>query len=368
MKKSISIILITLLISSVASAQDLSMNYYSYLYNRYNTNPAFSAKGEKISAIVNFRQRSALNSTNSMVGVRGLLGNKQGLGGRLISDNRGAFQTKFVDFAYGYKLMINNEQTVYLGVSMGVINKAFNASKINNYELLDATDPTLHSSYLNTTAFTSGVGFIYDFKEFELSASSPRLIENGTYSISNVNIFASNKFFIKDKITLTPILFYFNVPVVKNLAGIQLKGEYNEKVWIQTGYQSNSHFNVGAGVNIGMLGVGYNYTFANELLKRQTSGTHEVFLTLNIMNKSQVDPTPQPSRVLTKLNSITERLSTLAASTESHKTKSMELETIKIELIVLSSSGFGTESPEVIADKLNVIDEKIIEIENKLKK
>ena len=116
MKKNIFITLASIFISTISVAQDLSLDYYSYLFNWYNVNSAYCAKGDKLSAILNVRQRAGLKSTNSMAGVKGTLGDNQGLGGRLISDNRGSFQVIIADATYGYRLPLNDKHTLYFGL------------------------------------------------------------------------------------------------------------------------------------------------------------------------------------------------------------------------------------------------------------
>ena len=373
MKKNIYITLASLLISTMALAQDLSLDYYSYLYNWYNVNPAYCAKGDRLSAILNVRQRSGLKSTNSMAGIKASIGGNQGMGSRLISDNRGAFQVLIADVTYGYKLSLNDKHMVYFGLSAGLNNKTFNASRIRNYDQLDATDPVLQSSNLKSNTFTSGAGFIYDFKNFEFAISAPHLIDNGQKLINKVNIMASNRFAVGEKLALTPILFYFNNPVVKNFGGAQLKTEYNNAIWLQGGYQTNSIYNLGLGVNVGVLGVGYNYMSANNLMKSQTTGTHEVILKINISNKQNNKSfdlgTGNRPEYLNKLSSIVERLNVLTANTTTDKISiKQELEKIKIELKGLSISNINPENAAEIESNLLKVDEKIKEIELRLGK
>jgi hypothetical protein len=180
----------------------------------------------------------------------------------------------------------------------------------------------------------------------------------------------SNPFELKHKISLTPIIYYFAIPIVNDIAGIQLKVGYNNKYWLQTGYQNSSNINVGVGFNMGAFGVGYNYTVSNQIMRSQTSGTHEFFLKLNIINpkdKLDVNLMDGPSAPKNKLGSIVDKLNELSVNENtSVQDLKYELGKIKYELKQLSDTNFSSEDPETIESNLTIIDEKINEIETRL--
>ena len=370
MKNKIYTTFFSVMLCALVSAQNLTMDYYSYLYNLYNINPAYCANGDKLSAILNVRQRAGLNTNNSMAGLKGILGENQGIGARVISDTRSAFQVVMADVTYGYKLKITTNQSFIFGLSAGLTSKSFNSSKIRNSEGLDQTDPVLQNSNMNSTSFMSGAGFLYNLKKTELSVSLPHLLENGKNMLDNVNVVVSNPFELKHKISLTPIIYYFAIPIVNDISGIQLKVGYNNKYWLQTGYQNSSNINVGVGFNIGAFGVGYNYTVSNQIMRSQTSGTHEFFLKLNIVNqkdKLDINLMDEPLAPENKLGSIVEKLNELSVNENtSVQDIKYELGKIKYELKRLSDSNFSSEDPETIDSNLTIIDEKINEIETRL--
>lgn len=371
MKIKLYLSLFLVLFGTSVSAQNLTMDYYSYLYNWYNINPAYCANGDKLSAIINVRQRAGMNTNNSMAGLKGTLGDYQGLGGRVISDTRSAFQVVMADVTYGYNLKINGNHSVTFGLSAGLCSKSFNSSKINNSYQLDQTDPVLQNSNMNSTAFMSGAGLLYNYKKAELSVSLPHLVENGKNMLDNVNVVVSNPFELKHKISLTPMIYYFAIPIVNDIAGIQLKVDYNKKYWLQTGYQNSSNINVGIGFNMGAFGVGYNYMVSNQIMRTQTSGTHEFFLKLNIQNpkdKLVINSIEDRSAPKNKLGSIVDKLNELSVNENtSVQDLKYELGKIKHELKQLSDSNFSSEDPATIDSNLIIIDEKINEIENRLK-
>lgn len=371
-----------------SNAQDLSMDYYSFLYNKFNINPAFCAKDDKLSAVLNVRQKAGLSSNNSMFGIKGILGDNQGLGVRVISDIRGAFQVLKADATYGYKLKVTEDQNVYFGLSAGLTSKSLNKSKIKNYDQLDLSDPALETSNLKSNSFSTSAGLIYDYKAFEFSVSAPQLIES-SQKISPTTIFIANyRFDLKNDISLTPELFYFNLPVVKNYGGVQVKGEYKNMVWAQVGYQTNLAFNLAAGVKFNIFEVGYGYMSANNLMKNLSSGTHEVLLRIRIANKSgngfSIDKktgfgnntlvedkktNTDISGYTNRLNSVIDKLNELTAvdSTISKAELKIQLELLREELKQISNSSFSSEDPETLERKLILIEGKIQQIENAIK-
>lgn len=373
-----------------SNAQDLSMDYYSFLYNKFNINPAFCAKDDKLSAVLNVRQRSGLSSNNSMFGMKGILGDNQGLGVRVISDIRGAFQVLKADATYGYKLRVTENQNVYFGLSAGLTSKSLNKSKIKNYDQLDLSDPALETSNLKSNLFSTGAGLIYDFKAFEFSVSAPQLVES-SQKISPTTIFITNyKFQLSNDISLTPELFYFNLPVVKNYGGVQVKGDYKNSVWAQMGYQTNSAFNLAFGVKFNIFEVGYGYMAANNLMKNLSGGTHEVLLRIRIANKSQnnfsIDKKAGTDKIQSdqfedkktnadmsghtnRLNSIIDKLNELTAvdANVSKAELKIQLEVLRDELKQISNSSFSSEDPETLEKKLILIEGKIQQIENSIK-
>ena len=156
MKKYIYFTIAILLIQvKTTLAQDLSMNYYSYIHNLYNLNPAYCAIGHKLEGIFDVRQKLSLNATNSMIGLNGAITENQGVGTRLISDLRGPFQTTLFDGTYGYKLPLNENSNLIFGLSAGIVNRTLNTSKIQNYADLDLNDPLLDNSNFATNFDTS---------------------------------------------------------------------------------------------------------------------------------------------------------------------------------------------------------------------
>lgn len=288
MKKYIYLTIAILLTQAKATiAQDLSMNYYSYIHNLYNLNPAYCAIGHKLEGIIDVRQKISLNSTNSMIGLNGEITENQGVGARLIADLRGPFQTALFDATYGYKLHLNENSNLIFGLSAGFVNRSLNTSKIQNYADLDQNDPLLNNSNFASTSFTTGAGLIYEYKKFQASVSAPQLIGENQKLDNFYTLMLARIFHLGSDFKLTPMLFYFHTPVTKDFMSLQLKTQYLNKLWLQLGYQTSEVFNACIGYNISGFGFAYNFYTSNSLMNVQTSGTNEFILTFKLNKKAK---------------------------------------------------------------------------------
>jgi type IX secretion system PorP/SprF family membrane protein len=263
------------------------MNYYSYIHNLYNINPAYCAIGHKLEGIIDVRQKISLNSTNAMIGLNGAITENQGVGMRLISDLRGPFQTTLFDGTYGYKLPLNENSNLIFGLSVGIVNRSLNTSKIQNYADLDQNDPLLNNSNFASTSFTSSAGLIYEYKKFQASFSAPQLIGVNQRIDNFYSLMLARVFHLGNDFKVTPMLFYFRTPVTQDFMSLQVKTEYLKKFWLQVGYQTSEVFNACVGYNLSTFGFAYNFYTSNSLMNVQTSGTNEFILTFKLNRKAK---------------------------------------------------------------------------------
>jgi type IX secretion system PorP/SprF family membrane protein len=369
MKKLLYIVLTAFAIH--AEAQVMSYDYYTFrLNNMYNVNPAYSAKGDGINVLLNAQTQNkgvAYANKNFMFGAYSKLSPKQALGGKIINDTRGAFQVLRADLSYAYIAKINDESTLSMGLSAGVLNNNLIASRIENYQLLDQTDPTLTKSYYNTTQFAAGAGLLYNFKGLDVSLSLPHILStnqplNGyTHAAVFYTIPAGEKF------KITPWVCYQNIPVTKSVYSGYVKGMYKDIVWVQAGYQSNSTFNAMFGVNIENFSLGYGFRFNNKEFNAIASGSHEVSFAIKIPQRSKIGNRPISDNA--SLNEIIARLDKLSKQEVTAKNKEnikAELEKIKLLLQKAEMDNSSPEKAQEVSKQLLQIDEKLKMIEKNL--
>jgi type IX secretion system PorP/SprF family membrane protein len=280
MKKILYSLLILLAFS--AKAQILSYDFYSFkVNNMFNVNPAYTGKDDGLNVILSAQTQNkgvSYANKNYMFGVHGRVSKKQALGLKVISDTRGAFQVLKADLSYAYLVKISDDMKFSLGLSGGLLKNSLLVNRIENFQLLDQSDPTLTKSYYNTNQFTAGAGFLYTYKGLDVSFSLPNIIATNQplNGYLNASVFYTIK--ANDEFKITPWICYQNIPVTKDVSSLLVKAMYKDAIWIQTGYQTNKSFCAMFGVKIENLSIGYGYKTSPRQFGTVTSGMHEITL------------------------------------------------------------------------------------------
>jgi type IX secretion system PorP/SprF family membrane protein len=285
------------------SAQNQSYDFYSHrLGNFYNINPAHAGKDEKINVFINAQSQNkgvAYANRNFAAGAYSRISEKQGLGGKIISDTRGAFQTLKADLSYAYIAELGEENTLIFGLNAGIQNTNFNINRIENHDYIDISDPTILSNTFNTTQFTTGVGLLYEYKTLEVSVSMPNIIN--TAEPLNSYLFGAVFYTIEtgSPLTITPWVSYQQVPVTKNVISVYTRATYDNKLWLQAGYQSGNSFLASIGTNIDQMGFAYGYRMNNKAFSNVSSGTHEVMINLNLNKRKKSTSSNSSKKIAT---------------------------------------------------------------------
>ncbi len=245
----------------------------------YNVNPAYTGKDEGFNIVMAAQTQNkgvSYANKNYMLGMHGRVSKKQALGIKIISDTRGAFQVLKADLSYAYFAKISKDMKLTLGLSAGLLKNSLLMNRIDNFQSLDPTDPTLTKSYYNTNQFAAGAGILYTFKGLEVSFSMPHIILTNQAVSGYVNAAVFYTIKASDDFKLTPWICYQNIPVTKNVSSLFLKGTYKDMLWLQVGYQTNRSFAAMFGVNIEHLSIGYGYQSSNRQFGTVTSGLHQI--------------------------------------------------------------------------------------------
>ncbi len=371
MKKNLLYIFIALVSLLKLNAQVVSYDFYSFrINNMFNVNPAYAAKGENINVVLSAQSQNkgvAYANKNLMLGVYSKISKKTALGGKLISDTRGAFQLLKADLSYAYIAKITNQSSLTMGISGGILNNNLILNRIEGYQLLDQTDPTLTKPYYNTTQFAAGAGLLFNYKALDVSLALPHIVTTGEPLNGYVNaavfytIKASNQF------KVTPWLCYQNIPITKSVTSLHVKGLYKEIVWLQAGYQTNNTFSAMFGANIENFSLGYGFKFSNKQFNTITAGSHEVTFAFKIATRPRNGNAPINDNA--SLNEIIARLDKLSKETITDKNReSIKGEFAKIK-VLLQKAEMDNSTPEKaqeVSTQLQTIDDKLKLIEAKL--
>lgn len=366
-KVSVLLLFINCLIAFDTNGQIISYEFYSYrLNNMFNANPAYAGKGEGVNVMLSAQSQNngvSYANKNIMGGVYSKISPNQALGGKIISDMRGAFQVMKADLTYAYLLKITDEHHLNFGVNAGVLNSALVSNRIENYDMLDHSDDMLYSTYFNTTQFTVGTGLLYTFDKLEFSLALPNLISTNDKVISYMNVAAFYTFDVDEKTKVTPWLSYQNIPITKSVGALNVKGEYLEKFWLQIGYQTNRSLSVMGGYKLEKFSMGYGFNFSNSDFRTVSYGRHEICLQYQIINEGR---SGKGSTSLMEIIKELDKLSSIEVTDSNKEELKAQLTHIKKALLEAEIDNSDPKNAKKVEKQLQQIEEKLINLETKL--
>ncbi|HAA13965.1 MAG TPA: hypothetical protein DCE41_20670, partial [Cytophagales bacterium] len=190
------LLLVLAWVSVTARAQQLP-TYNMYAQNLFTINPAFAGYWQGTNGYLYAKSIfNGLPNTPQQLdlGVHQAIETMQAaFGGRLVIDERSAFQTFQLSATASYKLPVTREQLFSVALEAGFVNRSFNPLEINDFT--DPNDPVLSSEYYNQTNFRFAAGVAYISPMMEIGVSMPQLIEGGERINPHINAFAAGNFF-----------------------------------------------------------------------------------------------------------------------------------------------------------------------------
>jgi type IX secretion system PorP/SprF family membrane protein len=362
-KINISAALFLVTISAFAQQLPYSSQYYT---NMFVVNPAFTGTKEQTNAFITHRSQwigIAGGPQTSYLTIDGPIEAKNiGLGLKLYSDvtditsRMGAFAN------YSYKLKIDDDNNLFIGLAAGLLNNRVDFSKVVG---ADMNDPFLFSEPQQKTVFSADFGLGYTWKKLEVGFSMPQIIGNkikyktntGDNSYYNLERYyqGSLKYVfdvVKDKeITAYPLITVRGAkgsPVQYDINGVL---DWKKMGWFGITYHSNDAVAASLGVRYKNLAVGFAYDFGINKIKSYTGSTCEFLLSYTFGNRAASAPvedltakTPQANDTLTD-----KMISKLKEETDSNK---VQLERLKAELTKLKNGGAGAERSENLTENL----------------
>lgn len=286
-----SIYLLAFLLPVVGFGQLPSQDFYSFrLNNLFNVNPAYANAQENLTFYVGglAQLRGVSSNTKTLTaGLYARASKNQGLGGNVITDTRGAFNTTKASLAYAYTTRFNDETRLHFGLSAGVLVSNLSVDRIDGYQYIDPTDPTLDPNYYNRTQFVAGGGLLFQWKALDVSVSLPHVLVTNSDALPYFHGYTQYTFELPHRFKLTPGFAYQHLSAIGSVYSGFLQGTYADKFWLKAGYQSRSVVHAMAGVDIDNIGLAYGYRINNGPFTYIASGSHELVLTVRIGKKGK---------------------------------------------------------------------------------
>ncbi|MFW5872819.1 MAG: PorP/SprF family type IX secretion system membrane protein [bacterium] len=226
----------------------------------------------------------------------GSLNNKKaGLGLMLFSDKSGIVGRTGGYGAYRYRLNLNNEHLIYLGISAGFLQNKIFFEKI---QAEDITETTLLNTTEKQTVFDANAGVTYTYKNWKVGLSSYQLFNNNYYYEDNASIQSLKYKIIRHYLGSVRYEYAINNEfrvdpqlIVKNVQGMPLQfdiGTYfnwRDMGWIGLNYQHNYGVSLSAG---GLLYdkyiISYSYDIPTGNIAGFTKGSHEFLIGIRLFN------------------------------------------------------------------------------------
>lgn len=220
-----------------------------------------------------------------------------GVGGLMISDKYGAFSNTSGYLTYALHLGLTRSLNMSLGLAGGISNWKLNEQEISMVDPNDETYNYLLSQNSTKTFFDLNSGLWLYTNAWYFGYSTSQLMQNQIRTISipaeakaSIHHFVTGgyKFMINEDIFLTPsLLFKFMNPAPATF-DINVKVNYQEKIWGGISYRNHDAIVVIVGYNIiDMVNVGYSYDITLSELKNYSSGSHEIVIGVKFLKDTQ---------------------------------------------------------------------------------
>ena len=201
----------------------------------------------------------------------------------------------YLTLDYNYKLQIDQEKSIFLGIKAGGFYNNIDTDKIPR--IFNEANPLLSAveSYFSPII---GVGFTMIAPNFFVGLGTPNLfnikrfkqtgeLEPSAQDLTLYHLTGGLKFTLNSKLSLNPSIIYRAIADSPNFVSGNISFSYGDKFSVGTGGSNNDNLSVFfSSISNNGFQWGYGYEFLNgsaaEAIK---SPTHEIFLKINLDKK-----------------------------------------------------------------------------------
>jgi len=230
-----------------------------------------------------------------------------GVGGMVLSDNAGHFQTLDVKGSYAYHLPIGKNFNLSLGAFLGIKQTSLdNAALIPDGQ--GGTDPILSTDAKSTTInpdLTLGIWgyhkkYYFGLSSFQLLGSEVNLSDETEDSRLTRHYYLTGgyKIDLSEKLFLVPSILVKVLPGVPVTTDLNAKLNYNQKFWggvsFRMGNEAESVVLLGGITLKNLVDIGYSYDITLTAMNTiKNNGTHEIILGLRLPDHQHHAPPKQ---------------------------------------------------------------------------
>lgn len=244
----------------------------------------------------------------------GLKEGKYGIGLNLSNNNVGLFNTTQADIAYSYRIKINENQFLRLGLSAGISDFRLDLKNTN----ADLNDELLQANNYNNTEFVANIGAYYTNKNLTVALAIPQLINQ-----SNISKYDGDDLYRQSRHVLLSGSYEIPISSIKDLSfvpnfmmrfvkntplqyDINAQVKLKSKGWFSVNYRNKYAIGLNIGVHaLKNLKMGYSYNVNTQNSAHISASNHE-FLIGYTFRKTSKSKQTQQSQELKHLKDLLE--------------------------------------------------------------
>jgi type IX secretion system PorP/SprF family membrane protein len=331
--KKLSIYIVVMVLGKMIFAQQLPQSSM-YMMNNYLLNPAEGGTEDFIDLQVGYRSqwtgldngvgpKTMYFSGHSPIGKHSItkdtsrVRNEElentvkpmgysGVGGMVLLDNAGHFNTLEVKGSYAYHLPVTKHFFLSLGAFVGVKQTSVDGNAIT-YDSQDGTDPVSGNTEFQSSLspdVTLGVWgyhkkYYFGISSFQLLGNDIKVAENSDSDKLARHYYLTGgvKIGLSAKVFLVPSLLVKVLPGVPVTTDLNAKLNYNQNFWggasFRMGNEAESVVLL-AGITLkNIVDLGYSYDITLNGLSTVSNGSHEIVLGLRLPNHQHHAPPKQ---------------------------------------------------------------------------
>jgi len=292
--KGLGFMILLLLVRSSFAQQDPM--YTQYNFNTQTINPAYAGTWDNIGFLVLGRhQWSGMNGapkTYTFSLQTPTRNRNVALGLNIVSDKIGLEKRLLFSADYSYRLQLNEETYLRLGLKGGVTNYMNNLTEYTGYPG-DTPDPVFLGDVDIRFMPNFGIGAFLYSENYYVGFSVPKIIQNdfkenyNNYSawseMRHLFLNAGYVFDLSEQVKFKPTFLTkatWGAPVEVDLTANFLLGD---KVWLGAMYRTGDSFGfIAQWIFDNKLRVGYSVDFTTTRLQHFHNGTHEVMVSYEL--------------------------------------------------------------------------------------
>ena len=300
-------VLILLLVIATGSVygQQVALNS-QYLFNEMLVNPAATGTKEYIPIQFNFRKQWTNfpgSPTTQALSAHSSITKNMGFGGTLFNDVAGPSRRTGANINTSYQLQLDQNRNNVLGFGLGVslTQHMIDVNKLTTYL---PNDPAVERGFNNQIVPDANFGLFYRYKNkgfAGLSAHNLVELKRDLYDFESnfVNPLVRTYYFLggynfdlKRKWVLKTSTLVQMIETGTMQFDLTTIASFNDILWFGTSYRHTDAAVFMAGGQAGPFKFGYSYDYTLSDIGGYSSGSHEIFVELQVNRKS-----PSSSRV-----------------------------------------------------------------------